>query len=175
MQLLLSALAQSWVTANSLWPHEVQEFPVLPHYLPELAPTHVHWANDTTQPSHPLSSPSPPTINLSQHQEKTSNESAVRIRWLKHWSFSFSISPSDEYSGLISFRIDWLDLLAVQGPLRSLLQPHSLKALIPQCSACFIVQISHLYMTSGKTIALTRWSFVSKVMSLLFICCLGWS
>ena len=97
-----------------------------------------------------------------------SNELALLIRWLKHWSFSFSISLSNEYSGFISFRIDWLDLLAVQGTLESLLQYHSSKASILQCSAFFIVQLSHPYMTSGKTIALSRWTFVGKVMSLLF-------
>ena len=97
-----------------------------------------------------------------------SNESLLRIRWPKYWSFSFSICPSNEYSGLISFRIDWLDLLAVQGTLKSLLQHHSSKASILQCSAFFIIQLSHPYMTTGKTIALTRWTFVGKVMSLLF-------
>ena len=96
-----------------------------------------------------------------------SNESVLCIRWPKYWSFSFSISPSNEYSGLISFRIDWLDLLAVQGTLKNLLQHHSLKASILQHSA-FIVQLSHPYMTTGKTIALTRWAFVGKLMSLLF-------
>ena len=96
-----------------------------------------------------------------------SNESALRIRWPKYWSFSFSISPSNEHPGLISFRMDWLDLLAVQGTLKSLLQHHSSKASIPRCSAFFIVQLSHPYMTTGKTIALTRRTFVDKVMSLL--------
>ena len=105
-----------------------------------------------------------------------SNESILRIRWTKYWSFSFSISPSNEYSGLISFRIDWLDLLAVQGTLKSLLQHHGSKASILQLSVFFIVQLSHLYMTTGKTIALTRWTFVSKVNCLCFlICCLDWS
>ena len=104
-----------------------------------------------------------------------SNESALHIRWPKYWSFSFNISPSNEYSGLVSFRMDWLDLLAVQGTLKSLLQHHSSKASILLCSAFFIVQVSHPYMTTGKTIALTRWTFVGKVMPLLFICCLGWS
>ena len=100
----------------------------------------------------------------------SSNESAVRIRWPKHWSFSFILSPSNEHSGLISFRMDWLDLLAVrlQGTLKSLLQHHSSKASILQRSAFFIVQLSHSYMTTGKTIALTRWTFADKVMSLLF-------
>ena len=97
-----------------------------------------------------------------------SNESVLHIRWPKYWSFSFSISPSNEYSGLISFRIDWLDLPAVQGTLKSLLQHHSLKASVLQCSALFMVQISHAYMTTGKTVTLTRWTFVGKVMSLLF-------
>ena len=97
-----------------------------------------------------------------------SSESVLLIRWPKHWSFSFSISLSNEYLGLISFRMDWLDLLAVQGTLKSLLQHHSSKALVLQCSAFFIVQLSHPYMTTGKTIALTRRTFVGKVMSLLF-------
>ena len=97
-----------------------------------------------------------------------SKESVLRIRWPKYWSFSFSISLSNEYSGLISFRMDWLDLLAVQGTLKSLLQHHSSKASILQCSAFFIVQHSHPYRTTGKTIALTRWTFVGNVMSLLF-------
>ena len=97
-----------------------------------------------------------------------SNESALRIRWPKYWSFSFSISPSDEYSGLISFRMDWLDLLAVQGTLKSLLQHHSSKASILQRSAFFIVQLSHPYMTDGKTLTLTIQNFVNKVISLLF-------
>ena len=97
-----------------------------------------------------------------------SNESVLRIRWPKYWSFSFNISPSNEHPGLISFRIDWLDLLAVQGSLKSLLQHHSSKASILQCSAIFIVQLSHPYMTTGKTVALTKLTFVGKVMSLLF-------
>ena len=97
-----------------------------------------------------------------------SNESVLHIRWPSYWSFSFNISPSDEHPGLISFRMDWLDLLAVQGTLKSLLQHHSSKASILGRSAFFIVQLSHPYMTTGKTIALTRWTFVDKVMSLLF-------
>ena len=104
-----------------------------------------------------------------------SNESLLHIRWPKYWSFSFSISPSNEYSGLITFRTDWFDLLVVQGTLKSLLQHHSSKASTLRCLAFFIVQLSHLYMTTGKTIALTRWTFVSKVMYMLFICYLGWS
>ena len=97
-----------------------------------------------------------------------SNESVLRIRWPKYWNFSLSNSPSNEHSGLISFRMDWFDFLLVQGTLKSLLQNHSSKASILQCSALFIVQLSHPYMTTGKTIALTRWTFVSKVMFLLF-------
>ena len=105
--------------------------------------------------------PVPPSIRV------FSNESTLHIRWPKYWSFSFNISPSKEHPGLISFRMDWLDLLAVQGTLKSLLQHHSSKASILQHSAFFIVQLSHPYMTTGKTIALTRWNFVGKVMSLL--------
>ena len=104
----------------------------------------------------------PPSIRVS------SNESTLRLRWPKYWSFSFSISPSNEHPGLISFRMDWLDLLTVQETLKSILQHRSSKASILQCSAFFTVQLSHPYMTTGKTIALTRWTFVGKVMSLLF-------
>ena len=117
--------------------------------LLEFTQTHVLRVGDAIQPSHPLSSPSPPAFNLSQHQV-FSNKSALRIRWPKYWSFSFSISPSNEYSGLISFRIDSLDLLAVQGTLKSLLQHHSSKASILRCSAFFIIQLSHPCMTSRK-------------------------
>ena len=115
----------------------------------------------------------PPSIFLSIRV--FSSESVLHIRWPKYWSFSFSICPSNEYSGLISFRKDWFDLLAVWGTLKSLLQKHSSKASILQCSAFFIVQLSHPYMTTGKTIALTRWTFVGKVMSLLFNMRLSWS
>ena len=104
-----------------------------------------------------------------------SNESALRIRWPKYWNFSCNISPSNEHSGLISFRMDWLGLLAVQGTLKSLLQHHSSKASILQCSTFFIVQFSHPHMTTGKPIALTRWTFAGKVMLCFLICCLGWS
>ena len=138
------------------------------HQLPEFMQTHVHRVGDAIQPSHPLSSPSPPAHNLSQHQV-FSNESALHIRWPKYWSFSFNISPSNESSGLISFRMDWLDLLAVQGTLKSLLQHHSSKASILWCSAFFIVQLLHPNMTTGKTIALTVRTFDSKVISLLFL------
>ena len=112
--------------------------------------------------SHLLLPAIPPSIRV------FSNESALCIRWPKYWSFSFSISPFNEHSGLISFRMDWLDLPAVQGTLKSLLQHHSLKASILQCSAFSMVQFSYPYMTTGKTMALTRWTFVGKVMSLLF-------
>ena len=117
--------------------------------------------------SHPLLSPSPPALYLSQHQG-LSNESALHIRWPKYCSFSFNISPSNEYSGLISFRIDLLDLLEVQWTLKSFLEHQSSKTSIIQHSAFFIGQLSHPYLTAGKTIALTRWNFVSKVMSLVF-------
>ena len=137
------------------------------HQLPELTQTHVHSIGDAIQPSHPLSSSSPPAFNLSQYQG-LSQGIVLLIRWPKYWSFSFSISPSNEDSGLISFRMDWLDLLAVQGTLKSLLQHNSSKASILQCSAFFIVQLLHPYMTTGKTIALTRQTFIGKVMSLFF-------
>ena len=136
--------------------------PVL-HYLPELGQTHVHEVGDSIQPSHPLSSPSPPAINFPSIRVFF-NESVLHIRRPKYWSFSFSISLSNEYWGLISFRIDWFDLLAVQGTLKSLLWHHSLKASILQCLSFFMVQISHLY----KTIALMIQTFVGKVMSRLF-------
>ena len=141
-------------------------FPVH-HQLLKLAQTHVHWVSDTIQPSHPLLSPSPPAFNFSQlqglfHWVSSSHQVA------KYWSFSFSISPSNEYSGLISFRIDWLDLLVVQGTLKSLLQHHSSKASLLQHSAFFVVQLWPPYMTTGKTIALNRWTIVGKVLSLLF-------
>ena len=113
--------------------------------------------------------PVPPSIRV------FSNESALRMRWPNYWSFSFSIIPSNEHPGLISFRMDWLDLLAVQGTLKSLLQHHSSKALILQRSAFFIVPLSHPYTTTGKTIALTRRTFVGKVMSLLLNVLSGWS
>ena len=141
------------------------------HQLPEFTQTHVHWVSDAIQPSHPLSSPSPPTFNLPQHQGLF-NESVLCIRWPKYWSFSFSISPSNEYSRLTLFRIDWLDLLAVQGTLKNL-QHHSSKPSVLRRSAFFIVQLSHPHMTTGKTTALTRWTFVGKVTSLLLN--LGWS
>ena len=140
--------------------------PVL-HYFPDLLKL---MSIESVMPSnhlilcHPLLllSPISPSIRV------FSNESALRIRWPKYWSFNFSISPSNIYSGLISFRVDWFDLLAIQGTLKSLLQHHSSKASILQCSTFCMVQPSHPYMTTGKAIALTRQTFVSKVMSLLF-------
>ena len=141
-------------------------FPVL-HYLLEFAQTRVHCVSYAIQPSHPLSSPFPPSFNLSQHQGLFS-ESVLPIKWPKYWSFRFSISPSSDYSGLIFFRIDWFDLLAAHGTFKSLIQHHNSKASILQRSAFFIVQLSHSYVTTGKSIALARWTFVGKVMSLLF-------
>ena len=138
-------------------------FPVL-HYLLEFAQACVRWIDGAIQLSHPLWPPSPLALNLSEHQGLFSR----CIRWPKYWSFTFSISPSSEYSGLISFRMDWLDHLAVQGTLKSLLQHHSSKASILWHSAFFIVQLSHPYTTTGKTIAFTRRTFVGKVLSLLF-------
>ena len=138
-------------------------FPVH-HQLPELAQTHVHQVSDTIQPSHSLSSPSPPAFNLSQHQGLftwvSSSHQVAKVLEFQHQSFQWIFR--------IFFRVDWLDLLAVQGTLKSLLQHHSSKASILRCSAFFIVQLSHPYMTTGKTLALTRQTFVSKVMSLLF-------
>ena len=136
------------------------------HQLLEITQTHVHQVSDAIQPSHPLSSPSlpapiPPSVRV------FSNELTLRMRWPKYWSFSFGIIPSKKIPGLISFRMDWLDLLAVQGTLKSLLQHHSSKASILRLSDFFTVQFSHPYMTTGKTTALTRRTFVGKVMSLL--------
>ena len=144
------------------------------HQLPEFTQTQrpsSQWCHPAISSCHPLLllPPIPPSIRV------FSNESTRCIRWPKYWSFSFSIIPSKEIPGLISFRMDWLDLLAVQGTLKNLLQHHSSKASILQRSAFFTVQLSHPYMITGKTIALTRWNFVGKVMSLLLNNYLGWS
>ena len=147
-------------------------FPVC-HQLPELAQTHVHGVSDAIQPYHPvapfpsclLSFPASGSFQISQFFESSD----------KVWSFSFSISPYNEYSGLISFSMDWLDLLAIQGTLKCLLQHHSSKASILWLSALFIVQLSHPKVNTVKTKALTRQTFVGKVMSAFLICCLGWS
>ena len=132
----------------------------VPHHLLEFMQVHVQWIGDAIQPSNLLSPSSPSAFNLPQYRV-FSNELTFRIRWLEYWNLSLNISPSNEYSGLISFKVDWFDLLTVQGTLKSLLQHHSLKASIIWLSAFFIIQFSHLYMTTGKTIALTRWTFVS--------------
>ena len=139
------------VVSGSLWPHQLQHagLPVH-HQLSEFTQTHVHWVRDTIQPSQPLSSPSPPALNLTQHQglfQWVSSSHQVA----KYWSFRLNISPSNEHSGLISFRMNWLDLLVVQGILKSLLQHHSSKASILRRSAFFTVQLSHPYITTGKT------------------------
>ena len=163
--------------SDSLLPHEPQYArPSCPSPTPGVHPNpcpSIHLYHPTISSSAvPLSScpqsfPASGSFPVSQ---------IFTIRWPKYWSFSFNISPFNEHPGLISFRMDWLDLLAVQGTLKSLLQHHSSKASILWCSAFFTVQISHPYMTTGKTIVLTRWTFADKVMSLLFlICCLGWS
>ena len=154
--------------SDSLQPHELQYArPPCPWPTPRVhsnSRPSSQWCHPAISSSHPLLllPPIPPSIRI------FSNESTLCIRWPKYWSFSFSISPSKEHPGLISFRMDWLDLLAGQGTLKSLLQHHTSKASILRCSAFFTVQLSHPYMTTGKTIALTRWTFVGKVMSLLF-------
>ena len=161
-----SSVAQSCPT---LCNHMNRSTPGLPvhHQLPESTQTHVHWVSDAIQPSHPLSSPSPLALNLSQHQGLFQWVSSLH-QVAKVWEFQLQHSPSNKHPGLVSFRMDWLDLLAVQGTLKSLLQHHSSKASICRHSAFFTIQLSHPYMTTGKTITLTRWTFVGKVMSLLF-------
>ena len=164
--LQFSSVAQSCRTLCDPMDWNMPGFPIH-HKLPELTQTHVHLSVMSSNHlilCHPLLLPPSifPSISV------FSNESALRIRWPKYWSFSFSIRPSSEYSGLIFFGMDWMDLLAVQGTLKSLLQHHSSKASILRHSALFILQLSHPYMTTGKTIALTRRTFVGKVMSLLF-------
>ena len=162
----MNSVAQSCLTLCDPMNCKMPGHPVH-HQLPESTQTHVHWVGDAIPLSHHLLPSSLPALNLFQIRVFTS-ESALRIKWPEYWSFSFNISPSIEYSGLIPFRMDWLGLLAVQGTLKSLLQYHSSKVSILWNSALFIVQLSHPYMTTGKTIALTRQTFVGKVMSLLF-------
>ena len=161
-----SSVAQLCLTLGDPMDCSTPGFPVY-HQLLELAQTHVCPVGDAIQPSHPLLLPSL-LVSIFPSIRVFSNESAFHIRWPEYWSFTFSISPSNEFSGLVSFRTDWFDLLAVQGTLKSLLQHHSSKASILWCLAFFMVQPSHPHMTIGKTIALTRWTFVGKVMSLLF-------
>ena len=157
-----SSVAQSCLTLCNPMDCSTEGFPVN-YQLPKLAQTHVHWVGDAILCCPLLLLPSIfPSIRV------FFKESILFIRWPKYWSFSFSTSPSNEYSGLISFRIDWFDLLAVQGTLKSLLQHHSSKASFLRHSTFFIVQLSRSYMTTRKTIALPRWSFVGKVMSLIF-------
>ena len=164
----------SSVVSDSLWPRRLQHARLwCPLPTPGVHSNSLPSSRWSQQPSHPLSSPFPPTFNLSQHQSlfqwvNCSHEVAKVLELL-------SIIPSKEHPGLISSRMDWLDLLAVQGTLKSLLQHHSSKATIFWHSAFFTVQLSHPYTTTGKTIALTRRTFVGKVMSLLWICSLGWS
>ena len=140
-----SSVAQSYPTLSSPMNCNTRGLPVH-HQLLGFTQTHVHWVRDAIQPSHSLSSPSPPAFNLSQHQGLL-KQVLLWIRWPKYWSYSFSISPFNEYSGLISFRMDWLDLLAVQGTLKSFLQYYSSKASVLWCSVFFIVQLSHPCMT----------------------------
>ena len=160
------------VVSDSLRPMN-RSTPGLPvhHQLPEFTQTHVHRVGDAIQPSHPLLSPSP-AFSLSQQQALfqwiSSLHQVAKVLELQNQYFQWILR-------LIFFKIDWFHLLAVQGTLKSLLQHHSSKASVLQCSAFFIVQLSHLYVTTGKTITLTRWTFVGKVMSLLFIFCLPWS
>ena len=156
------------VESSSLWPHGLQHTrPPCPSLTPGVYSNSCplsQWCHPTISSSVVPFSSCPQSFPASVF----SNESALCIRWPKYWSFSFNISPSNEHPGLISFRMDWLDLLAVQGTLKSLLQHHSSKASILRHSAFFTVELSHAYMTTGKTIALTRRTFVGKVMSLLF-------
>ena len=148
-----SSVAQLCLTLCDPMNHSTPGLPVH-HQLPEFTQTHIHRVSDAIQLSHPLLSPSPPAPNPPSIRV-FSNESTLHMRWPKYWSFSFSIIPSKEIQGLISFRMDWLDLLAVHGTLKSLLQHHSSKASILRHSAFFTVQLLHPYMTTGKTIALT--------------------
>ena len=156
------------VVSDSLWPHEPQHTrPPCPSQLPESTQTHDRWISGAIQSSRLPLSPSPPALNHSQPHGLFKWVSSL-YQVAKILEFSFNISPSNEHPGLVSFRMDWLDLLAVQGTLKSLLQHHRSKESILRCSAFFIVQLSYPYMTPGKTITLTRWTFAEKVMSLLF-------
>ena len=163
------------VVADSLWPYEPQYTrPPCPSPTPRVYPN----LYPLSQQCHPTISSSVVPFSFCPQSFPASESfqmSQLCIRWPKYWSVSFNINPSNEHPGLISFRMDWLDLLAVQGTLKSLLQHHSSKASILRCSAFFTVQLSHQYMTTGKTIALTRWTFVDKVMSLLSNVLIGWS
>ena len=165
LSISFSLVSQSCLT---LWDPMDRRTPGLPvhHQLPKSTQTYVHWVGDAIQPSHPLSSPSPPALNLSQHQGLfkwvSSSHQVAKVLEFQLQDQSFQWTP-----GLISFRMDWLDLLAVHGTVKSLLQHHSSKASILRHSAVFTVQLSHSYMTTGRTIALTRQTFVGKVMSLL--------
>ena len=163
----LSSVAHSSPTLSDHMNCSTQGLPVH-HQLPESTQTHVHWVSVIPSNLLILCHPLLFLPSIFPSIRVFSSESALFIRWPKYWSFSFNINPSNEYSGLIFFRMDWWDLLAVQGTLKSLLQHHSSKASILQRSAFFTVQFSHPYMTSGKTIALIRWTFVGKVISLLF-------
>ena len=170
MRLLIlqfNSVAQSCPTLCDPMDRNMPGLPVH-HQLLEFTQIHVHWVSDAIQPSHPLSSPSPPAFNLCQHQGLFQWASSLhQVAKVLEFQY-FNISPSIEHPGLISFRMDWLELLAVQRTLKSLLKHHSSKASILWCLAFFTVQLSHPYMTTGKTIALTRWTFVDKIMSLLF-------
>ena len=169
---LIIVAVQSCPTLCDPMDGSMSGFPVL-HHLLEFVQTHVHRVRDAIQPSH-LCCPLLLLSSVFPSIRVCSNESVLPIKWPKYQSFSFSISPSNEYSGLISFRIDWLGL-AIHETLESPLQHHSLKASVLQCSTFFMVQLLHPYMTTGKTIALTRWTSVGKVMSLLFNMCLSLS
>ena len=161
-----SVTKSNWTLCN-LMNCSMPGFLVL-HYFPEFAQIQVHWVSDAIQQSYPLSYPLLLQFSVFPSIRVLSNVLVLHMRWPKYWSFSFSITPSNEYSGLIPFRIKWFDLLEIQGTLKSLLPYHNLKASVLQCSTFFMVQFSYPYMTTGKTIALTIQIFVSKIMSLLF-------
>ena len=164
-----SSVQSSWQSCLTLCNPRDSLMPGLPvrHQLPEFTQTHVHYVSDANQPSHPLMCPSPPALNLSQHQGLFKWVSSLH-QVDKVLEFHIQHHPSSEHPGLISFRVDWLDLLTVQGTLKSLLQYHNSKASVLWCSVFFIVRLSHPYLTAGKTITLTKQTFVGKVMSLLF-------